>query len=373
MGIAPPHQRHQATKRNPPKIRQPYPGALDHAVRLIHTVCCLAGVPSLIDDMRRDLRSEKVLAGIKKGDSAVVFDWLMAALSYQGISDQVAYDYMQAHGRATWRDIEHGIAGDASCPKLASYWHFHDCRYEKSSRTCTQPDHINDCPLPCHDLRNGHLNQLAYSLFLFIRDLVDDDLVGWIDRQLKAANDPPGLDRLARMRASLIDPLSEVYGVSDKVLTMALSSLLIGAPKSMDLWIEVGGSMIAIDTLVHNFLHRSGILHRFKAQHSYGAACYRPGGCAEIIQSAAERIDVRQFNPAFPQCFPRFVQHAIWRYCSQNGLDICNGNHIDDERRCRNVACRMRLMCHRVALWETRRSKRRIAKSKKIVSVISSA
>src|SRR6516165_9785501 len=129
--------------------------------------------------MRRDLRSEKVLAGIKKGDSAVVFDWLMAALSYQGISDQVAYDYMQAHGRATWRDIEHGIAGDASCPKLASYWHFHDCRYEKSSRTCTQPDHINDCPLPCHDLRNGHLNQLAYSLFLFIRDLADGDLVGW--------------------------------------------------------------------------------------------------------------------------------------------------------------------------------------------------
>ena len=62
--------------------------------------------------------------------------------------------------------------------------------------------------------------------------------------------------------------------------------------------------MIAIDTLVHNFLHRTGILARFNANHLYGAACYRPGGCAEIIQVVAERIDARQFNPCFPQTFP---------------------------------------------------------------------
>ena len=119
------------------------------------------------------------------------------------------------------------------------------------------------------------------------------------------------------MAAALIEPLREIYGVSDKVLAMALSSLLLGAPKKMVLWIEVGGSMIAIDTLVHNFLHRTGILARFNANHLYGAACYRPGGCADIIQAVAERIDARQFNPCFPQTFPRFVQHAIWRYCAR--------------------------------------------------------
>ena len=62
------------------------------------------------------------------------------------------------------------------------------------------------------------------------------------------------------MAAALIEPMREIYGVSDKVLAMALSSLLLGAPKKMVLWTEVGGSMIAIDTLVHNFLHRTGIL-----------------------------------------------------------------------------------------------------------------
>jgi hypothetical protein len=55
------------------------------------------------------------------------------------------------------------------------------------------------------------------------------------------------------MRASLIEPLREVYGLSDKVLTMALSCILLGAPKKMSLWIEIGGSMIAIDTQFTTF------------------------------------------------------------------------------------------------------------------------
>ena len=105
----------------------------------------------------------------------------------------------------------------------------------------------------------------------------------------------------------------------------------------------------------HNFLHRTGILYRFNADHLYGVACYQPGGCADIIQAVAERIDARQFNPSYPRIFPRFVQHAIWRYCSQSGLDVCNGNRIDDGRRCENKDCRARLMCDRVALRKDRR------------------
>jgi hypothetical protein len=146
-----------------------------------------------------------------------VFDWLMAALSYQGIADAVAYDYMERHGRAAWRDIDQKLGQAASCPKLKSHWHFHGCRYEKGSRSCAEPEHIGACPLPSHDLRNGHLNQAAYSLFLFIRDLADGDLIGWIDAQLQGANSPPGPDRLTRMAAALIEPMREIYGVSDKL------------------------------------------------------------------------------------------------------------------------------------------------------------
>jgi hypothetical protein len=328
----------------------PNTGALDHAVRVIHGVCCLAGSASLIDDIRGELVAEGVPSAIRRHDTAPMFDWLMAALSYQGISDRVAYDYMERHGRARWTDIKAKLAAEPSCIKLQSYWHYHGCRYDKLSRTCAEPDHIGDCPVPSHDLRNGRLNQTAYSFHLFIRDIADGDLVGWIDRQLGEADWPHDADRPARLRASLIEPLREVYGVSDKVLTMTLSCILLAAPRGHQTWVEVGASMIAIDTLVHNFLHRTGILKRFGAEHLYGAACYRPGSCADIIAMVAQQIDAHAFNPRFPSVFPRFVQHAIWRYCAQRGLDICNGNRIDDRKSCDNIYCQIRGRCDRIAL-----------------------
>jgi hypothetical protein len=214
----------------------------------VHSVCCLAGAASLIDDIRAALRAEGVPSAIRRHDTATLFDWLISALSYQGISDQVATDYMERHGRPRWADIDAKVAACPTCPKLASYWHFHGCRYDKISRTCSEPNHIDTCPLPCHQLRNGRLNQMAYSLFLFIRDIADADLVGWIDRQFQSA-DAAGPNRLARLREAVIGPLREVYGVSDKVLTMTLSCILLAAPKRLHLWHEVGASMIAIDTL----------------------------------------------------------------------------------------------------------------------------
>jgi hypothetical protein len=107
---------------------------------------------------------------------------------------------------------------------------------------------------------------------------------------------------------------------------------------------------VAVDTLVHNFLHRTGILRRLCADHPYGDRCYRPGGCAGILGLLAADIDAREFNPAFPATFPRFVQSAIWRYCAENGLDVCNGNRIDDDARCDNAHCQLFRRCDRIAL-----------------------
>ena len=340
-----PHQRrrHRARLRKAP--------AIDHAVRLIRHVCCLAGSADLIDQRNGD-DGLSITASIRNGDTPALFDWLVASFSYQGIADQVVEAYMERYGSATWAGIDQKLPQGTPCPKLKSYWHFHGCRYEKLSWTCAEPDHIEACPLPTHYLRNGRLNQMAYSLFLFIRDIADGDLVGWIDHRLRAANDPANPNRLADLREALIGPLREVYGVSDKVLTMTLSGILLAAPEDLPIWIEVGASMIAIDTLVHNWLVRTGILHRFDADHTYGMACYRPGGCASIIENVSGHIDARQFNPAFPRSFPRFVQHAIWRYCSQNGLDVCNGNRIDDRKSCGNVYCQIHNICDRIALHD---------------------
>jgi hypothetical protein len=270
--------------------------ALTHARRLILQVCHHSGTAAFIDDAGLGPEGKDLRKAIRSRNTAALFDHLVAALSYQGISDAVAKKFMDRHGLATWRVIGSALWKQPSCPKLRSYWHFYDCRYNKSRFTCAEPDHLADCPLPRSWLRNGRLNQTAYSLYLFVRDVADGDLVDWIDRRLGAANEPSAPDRLARMRAALVDPLREVYGASDKVLTMALSQLLLGAPRARWHWREVGGSMIAVDTLVHNFLHRTGILQRFKAEHPYGPACYRPHGCAEIIETAAGEIDASQFH-----------------------------------------------------------------------------
>jgi hypothetical protein len=319
-----------------------------YAHRIIHTVCCLAGSSSFVDDSRTELLNEGVLGAIEARNTPVLFDWMVRLFSYQGIADTVAADYMEKHGALTWDAIAADLEDDPACPKLQSYWQFYDCGYRKGSGTCNEPDQFLACPLPKHPLRNGRLNQTAYSLFLFIRDIADGDLVAWIDRQLAEPDDRPDPDRITRMIERLVGPLRQIHGVSDKVLMMTLSSLLLASNKTI--WSEVGASMIAVDTLVHNFLHRTGILHRLGANHPYGSACYWPNGCADIIRTVSTKIDARSFNRTFPQAFPRFVQLAIWRYCAQGHLNVCNGNRIDDRQACQNRYCQLHLRCDRKPL-----------------------
>jgi hypothetical protein len=298
-------------RRRPPSGRAPVhrDRAIEHAVRLIQQVCRHSSFTDIIAKARRSLRERGIVAAVRRHDTAVLFDWLIAELSYQGIADQIAADYMERYGQATWQAIESDLLRRPSCPKLKTYWHFHDCRYSKSSYSCAEPHHLPGCPLPNHWLRNGRLNQTAFSLYLFIRDVAGDDLVTWIDRRLNTAASQAGPDRLARMREALLEPLKEIYGVSDKVLMMALSNLFLGGSGHRRRWREVGASMIAVDTLVHNFLHRTGILHRLKADHAYGPACYRPGGCDDIIETVAKQIDATQFNRHFLR---RFHGSSSW-------------------------------------------------------------
>lgn len=322
--------------------------ALDHAVVLIDTVCCLAGDEQLIGN-QSDPEIKRLRRAIDEHDTPYLFEQLMEAFSLQGISDHAAYSYMERHGRLTWRDLERTTNRAPTCSKLRCYWTFHDCGYRKGAQNCSKPEILSECLLPRHDLRNGRLNQTGYGLFLFIRDVADGDLVGWIDQRLQQAIKGSIRGRAVRMRNALVEPLCNIHGVSDKVANMTLAWLLTSAPPSKPLWLDAGASMIAIDTLVHNFLHRTGIMRRFN-EHAYGPGCYEPNGCAEIIVQVAKQIDAREINRNYPKFFPRFVQHAIWRYCAQLHLDVCNGNQIDDRLRCQNRGCPLFDFCERVAL-----------------------
>ncbi|MDA9524137.1 hypothetical protein XI06_28630 [Bradyrhizobium sp. CCBAU 11434] len=131
---------------------------------------------------------------------------------------------------------------------------------------------------------------------------------------------------------------------------MTLSSVLMADRKRRPAWFKVGSRMIVIDRLIHNFLARTGILARFGADHPYGPRCYGENGCADILRFVSTEIDARQFDSGFPADFPRFIQHALWRYCAAGELDVCNGNNIDDRKSCEQSSCIIFNSCSKIAL-----------------------
>jgi fermentation-respiration switch protein FrsA (DUF1100 family) len=152
------------------------------------------------------------------------------------------------------------------------------------------------------------------------------------------------------MRTAVRQPLTHIHGISNKIVSMALADLFLAGDPDRERWVITGASMVAIDTLVHNFMHRTGILTRHGALHPYGAACYATKGCAEILEAFAQQVDASAFNRSFPSYFPRFIQSAIWRFCAESGSNVCNGNQIDDSGRCDHLHCAAFKTCDRVCL-----------------------
>lgn len=321
-----------------------------HFRRVVQPALALAPT-TFLDDIANSLESAGVCDAIAQHDSGPIFDWLLTLFQLQGISDAVAFSYAERHGRVRWSEVRDKLKDDPACHRLKSYWHLSGCGYKKSALTCSEPHLMHRCPLAALPLRNGRLNQAAYSLYFFIRDIADGDLVGWIDGRLRQA-DPGAKDphRAAILRESLLSPLGNIYGVGPKLWSMALADLLLAGNPDRKRWVVTGASMIAVDSLVHNFLHRTGILARFAALHEIGPACYAPGGCARLIVGLAQRINARTFNPAFPSIFPRFIQHSVWAFCAADRVNICNGNRIRDQVRCHNQYCPVFDDCDRVSL-----------------------
>jgi hypothetical protein len=71
---------------------------LEYAIGLVSEVCTLSGEPDLIEDIRRSFRKQGLLRAIREHNSDAIYDWMVEAISYQGISDHVAASYIEQHG-----------------------------------------------------------------------------------------------------------------------------------------------------------------------------------------------------------------------------------------------------------------------------------
>lgn len=91
--------------------------------------------------------------------------------------------------------------------------------FRRANEHDREPKNPFDCTvgrMPRVVVRRRHLDRIACSLSLFVRVVADGELVGWIDAQLDHANNQVAPDRGAEARSALIEPLHNVYGVSDK-------------------------------------------------------------------------------------------------------------------------------------------------------------
>lgn len=313
----------------------------------------LASAPtSYISEIRDKLVADDIPLAVAFRDTAWIYRWLVGVSQFQGISDHAAGSFATKHGLVDWATITETLTPATSrCPRLRSYWDFDGCGYLKALGTCAEPTHIGTCSLPRHPTRKGMLSVAAHAIYFFLRDVCAGDFVDWLDRRLEDAD--PGDEHPRRgeiLGAAVLEPISEISGLGPKVTSMALADLLLVADPGRKRWVTAGAEMVVIDSLLHAYLHRTGILRRFDAEHTYGPACYRPGGCSDLLRAFAERVDATAFNSSFPKNFPRLIQYAVWRLCSTSELDICNGNRIDDRLPCRNNTCPAFEACDRLPL-----------------------
>lgn len=319
-------------------------------IEIVKSICAAVG-PEPVKEKLAGPESRQLREWIARRQTPALFDWLMSRFVYQGISDAIAESYIEEHGNISFAEIEQALQDHrCKCEKLKGFEAYQNCHYRKIDHSCDARRWLKACPLPQHDLRNGVLNQLAYSCFFFVRDVCQGDLVQFIDRTLSEADRPGHPDRIALMRSALLSQLSRIHGIGLKIIGISFSDILMAAPEGRRHWFEVGSSLVAVDSLIHNLFHRTGIMARWNSEHAYGPSCYGKCGCALIIDRLAREIDARTYAPEFPCYFPRFIEHCLWAFSAEPHLDICNGNAIDDTRRCRQRECPIYAGCARIAL-----------------------
>jgi hypothetical protein len=86
------------------KSAQASTAGLQYAVAMVEKVCQLTGPPTFLDDLRSEFAEQGIIEAVANHDTPAVFDWLVAGLSFQGIANTIAADYMARHGQATWAE-----------------------------------------------------------------------------------------------------------------------------------------------------------------------------------------------------------------------------------------------------------------------------
>jgi len=76
---------------------------------------------TFLEDIRGEIHRAGIDRAIARRDTAVIFDWLLTAFSYQGVSDQVARTYMRRNGGQRGQGLSAAFEAAPACARLRSY------------------------------------------------------------------------------------------------------------------------------------------------------------------------------------------------------------------------------------------------------------
>ena len=277
----------------------------------------------LTDSTEIETILQQMIHGKLHHKSIKLYQYLLKAFLLSGGGDQSNHGYyVKQRVKPTFNRVQRAVKG-AECPKLASFEAFKGCGYRKTKPSCREPAFLRSCPLPSFDMKRGALNHMAFSLYFFLRDVAGGDFYTYVTEHFGQAQ--PAGGAITDLLDGFIKKVTTIANVGPKLAHLAMSSLFLCRYPGWD-YHRVGLHMVAVDSLVHNFLHRTGILDSYQLDHSYGPRCHTQNGCLGVIQDLAKHIDCRKFNPTLPAHFPRFVQYHIWAFCAKNAENICNLN-----------------------------------------------
>jgi hypothetical protein len=298
-----------------------------HSIQLIKQI--IIAHQKLFDDVFDDDIPEmqailsQMIHGKPQHKSIKLYQYLLKSFLFAGGGDQSnsAY-YAKQRYKPTYNRVKQAIKA-VQCPKLASLEAFKGCGYRKTTNKCHEPAFLGTCSLTRFDMKRGALNHMAFSLYFFLRDVCQGDFYTYTKEHFSQYRPTDGT--ITELLDGFIKKVTTIANVGPKLAHMALSGLFLTRYSGWD-YRHMGLHMIAVDSLVHNFLHRTGILDSYQLQHAYGPRCHSETGCMKVVQELANHIDCREFNPILPAHFPRFIQYHIWAYCAKDGENICNLN-----------------------------------------------
>ena len=127
--------------------------AWDFTIRVTRPALLLAP-RSYVDDIEARLSEAKIQEAVSRHDTATIFNWLVASISLQGISDAIALGFDARHGGGSIRRDQFSSARAANLPEAALLLAFRGLPLPKRRREMRRA-RASAILAPCRNIRFG--------------------------------------------------------------------------------------------------------------------------------------------------------------------------------------------------------------------------